>query len=745
MTISSQGRKAGPFPGNGATTVFPFTFKVFDKTDLKVLRVDASGTSTTLTLDSDYSVTLNADQNGSPGGSITYPVIGSPLPSGYSLVGLGDLPYDQETDITNLGGFYPEVIEDMVDKSTIQIQQLAENVSRAIVFNEAESTSPVLPTALGRANTVLGFDSSGALELLPLPSSLGAGDLQMLVYAAGTDFTPGATTQIVLPRAPISRGNVWVYWDGTPQLDFTVSGNTLIFPTAIPTGISNVYVRLGTTLSVGAPAQQSVTDASVAPGSKLWNRVNGAIADVRDFGALGYPYDDSAAFLAAVATGRKVYVPSGVWQIKQTVTINNGHLFGDGQNSTVIRWIGTGVNDTIFKLGALSSISDVFISFANPDGSSIVTGNETTAQRIAIDVGAAMYPLQRGGCIRRVKIGECGTAIYNKAGSSPVQAVFSAEFADIECQNFSYAGFWFGSPVRTGNVYRNIYLNSAKWPQVQYAFYLGGQESEITVDQLNIESMTCVSPVTFSGCSGVSVGTIHFEEVILAVNSAGLISWDKSAGRIDVLTVYYCDIKTTDWSIVKFNSSSVAETGYDSLTANYLNIGVFHLVGLNQGLQGSPTGLTGLSGVYFIERPVTPGAMYCQIDNYTWSTFASDQAVYQAFPCDPQANISFIQTAAGPQNVGSSIPTSGFSAWWLRRHDGLMEEGGPFTVPANSTITVTFPNPYTNQALHIDVNAIDASTTANYSVRAIPVNNSTFQIVNASSNSISGRWHSIGK
>ncbi|MDE1154418.1 MAG: hypothetical protein PW735_01665 [Acidobacteriaceae bacterium] len=80
MTISSTTRRAGPFAGNGVTTVFPFAFKVFAKTDVSVAVVDSQGNQTALTLDSDYSVALNADQNANPGGNITYPISGTALP-----------------------------------------------------------------------------------------------------------------------------------------------------------------------------------------------------------------------------------------------------------------------------------------------------------------------------------------------------------------------------------------------------------------------------------------------------------------------------------------------------------------------------------------------------------------------------------------------------------------------------------------------------------------------------------------
>src|ERR1700709_2532707 len=126
MTVASAVRKPGPFAGNNLATTFPFSFKVFAKGDIKALRANPSGAATQLTLDSDYSVQLNANQDSQPGGWVNHPISGTPLPSGYDLVLLGNLPYYQETDLTNTGGFYPQTVEDMSDRSTIQIQQTAE-------------------------------------------------------------------------------------------------------------------------------------------------------------------------------------------------------------------------------------------------------------------------------------------------------------------------------------------------------------------------------------------------------------------------------------------------------------------------------------------------------------------------------------------------------------------------------------------------------------------------------------------
>lgn len=128
MTISSEVRKAGPFAGNDVATTFPFAFKVFTQADLLVVRADPSGDETVLAMGSDYTVALNPDQNESPGGSVT---LNAPLATGYVLAVTSQVGNLQPVDLTNQGGFYPNVINAALDRATIQIQQLAEEMSRA--------------------------------------------------------------------------------------------------------------------------------------------------------------------------------------------------------------------------------------------------------------------------------------------------------------------------------------------------------------------------------------------------------------------------------------------------------------------------------------------------------------------------------------------------------------------------------------------------------------------------------------
>jgi microcystin-dependent protein len=133
MTISSNSRKAGPFIGNGTAATFPFTFKVFQASDLEVVRLTvATNVETVLVLGTNFTASVNEDQNSSPGGTIT--LSAGALAAGFNLVITSDIENLQPTDLTNQGGFYPEVITDALDRATIQIQQLQTSVDRAALL-----------------------------------------------------------------------------------------------------------------------------------------------------------------------------------------------------------------------------------------------------------------------------------------------------------------------------------------------------------------------------------------------------------------------------------------------------------------------------------------------------------------------------------------------------------------------------------------------------------------------------------
>lgn len=158
MTISTQTRTAGPFIGTGLVVGYPFTFKVFQTSDVLVVVQDTSGVQSTLTIGTDYTVVLNADQNAAPGGTVT-PLVA--LTVGYSLTLTSNVPVTQNASLTNAGGFFPKTIEDALDRLTILMQQQGFVSSGQTLRVPEIGGVPLLSTAAQRANNLLGFDSSG--------------------------------------------------------------------------------------------------------------------------------------------------------------------------------------------------------------------------------------------------------------------------------------------------------------------------------------------------------------------------------------------------------------------------------------------------------------------------------------------------------------------------------------------------------------------------------------------------------
>ena len=173
MTINSTTRKTSALVGNGNTHTYPFAFKVFTDADVVVKKLEtATSIETTLTLgaSNDYIVTLSADQDSNPGGSITLKASGSNynLPSGFSIVITSAVEPLQGTDLTNQGGFYPEVINDALDKAVVLHQQQQDEINRSIKFSLTNTIGSleITENANARKNRVLGFDNAGEFEVL---------------------------------------------------------------------------------------------------------------------------------------------------------------------------------------------------------------------------------------------------------------------------------------------------------------------------------------------------------------------------------------------------------------------------------------------------------------------------------------------------------------------------------------------------------------------------------------------------
>lgn len=206
MTISTELRKAGPFTGNGVTTAFPFSFKVFAATDVAVTVANTQGNESALALGADYAVALNADQDAAPGGTVT---LAAPLSTGYLLVVSSAVPNLQPTDITNNGGFYPRVIEDALDRHVAQVQQIDEKVGRAL---KVAITSPLGDQALPSpvAGMLIGWNESsdGLKNYAPIGGTLLGQQLAAADGSSLVGFRQAGTGAVV--RTAQDKMREWV-------------------------------------------------------------------------------------------------------------------------------------------------------------------------------------------------------------------------------------------------------------------------------------------------------------------------------------------------------------------------------------------------------------------------------------------------------------------------------------------------------------------------------------------------------
>ncbi len=151
---------------DGAETDFDFTFKIFNKTDIRVIIADTDGVETELTYITDFSVHA-INNNFTSGGTVTTVATYS---SEYTITIIREVELTQESDYVENESHPAAVYENDLDKLTMMVQQLEEKLNRALLVPVSdEAVSLEIPPIPSRTSRYAAYDAEGSpIAVTPL-------------------------------------------------------------------------------------------------------------------------------------------------------------------------------------------------------------------------------------------------------------------------------------------------------------------------------------------------------------------------------------------------------------------------------------------------------------------------------------------------------------------------------------------------------------------------------------------------
>jgi hypothetical protein len=224
-----------------------------------------------------------------------------------------------------------------------------------------------------------------------------------------------------------------------------------------------------------------------------------------------------------------------------------------------------------------------------------------------------------------------------------------------------------GGQRRTGNVYTNIYINNHGFIQeglpdrvrCNQGFMLEGEESECTIEQLNVEHLTAYQPIYLLNVLGLFASAIHLEGVRCIDNYQPFVYISKTMGNIENISFYYTRHKNGQ-SLIKFGDVQDTSTETDIFGGvKGLTIGNLICKGLNRpdrdtygyGTEYPVTASTISSrstttGFRFIDRESASDRYIFRLKSYNWITYTyqyDDSQEYINFYMNPHNSIKVLE------------------------------------------------------------------------------------------------------
>lgn len=343
MTVSSTTNKVS-YSGNGSTTVFAYTFKIFADADLKVFIRSSAGVETLKTLTTHYTV---SNAGNASGGNVTFTTGNTPA-SGETVVIQRELALTQGTDYVENDPFPAESHEDALDRLTFITQQQQEEIDRAIKASVTNTISGAEFTvsATDRANKVFAFDSSGDLSVTQELGTFRGNWAASTTYAVRDLVKDTSTNNIfIVNEAHTSSGSE----------PLTTNANSakydLIVDAATATSAQTAAASSATAAAASATSAASSASTATTQASNASSSASTASTQASNASASATAAAASAATAAAVSGGSIVADTSpqlggNLDTNSHNILIDDAHFIGDenGNEQIIFQTTASAVN-----------------------------------------------------------------------------------------------------------------------------------------------------------------------------------------------------------------------------------------------------------------------------------------------------------------------------------------------------------------------------------------------------------------
>ena len=540
MTISTTTIK-NSYSGNGSTTTFNYTFKITDQDDIDVIIRSASGTETTKTITTHYTV---SGVGNSGGGNVIFSA--GNIPANTETVLLRrSTPLTQGVDLIENDPLPANTLEDALDKLTSINQELQEQLDRSLKVSKTTTiTTPEFTAdATARAGKLLGFSSDGNTLEATIDSDSAAQAATSATNAASS-ATAAASSATAASNAQAAAEAALDTFDddflgsksSNPSVDNdgnALADGALYFDTT--NNVMKVY-DLGNTVwkqLTPTSSQQTNIDAAVSNATNI-NAVAGATTNINT-------------------------VAGNTSNINTLAGISN--LSTLGTNATAV--VNAGNNIT-----GINSFADRYRVQAGVPSSSNDVGDlvfDTTAGKLKVFDGSS-YALA-GSSVN-------GTSARFRFVATAGQTTFSGN--DASGNSLTY-------DVASGTAFADIYLNGVKLDTSDFTATSGTSIVLGSAAQLN-DVLVVVAFGTFTlasfAASNITSGTLATARGgtgLSSLGSAGQVMKVNTAGN----ALEFGNASSAE--VYGFNTSFVASTvAYTVTAASYAGSNKFHIMGAAQ-------------------------------------------------------------------------------------------------------------------------------------------------------------------